>query len=422
MRKSLIVIGVWLLAAAAACSSLLGLEDTRTSGLDCPPQQADCDGRADNGCEADLSSAATCGACGSACGGAEPLCAASGASFACAGSCEAPLEICGSACTNLADSAANCGRCGHDCGGGLCVGGVCQPTLVADAADALDTPAALAVNATSIFWSERTRVRSCPLPQGCLLAPALIADTYDQLKALAVTDDAVYFSGCRACDDHHDLYRCPVTGCPAVNPLISFTLISYNDIVLGKTRAFWQDTTEAITGCAMSDCAGTDTRWTRLTFGFEDLVSMTSDGDTLYVKGSTMDLRTCPDADGCAMPTALPNSSLLPMLFRVHAGQAYWLAPGPTTGQVRKCAINDCGGGTLFAVDSYGGTELEVDDTGVYWLNPMQGTLRHCALTGCPVGGAGTLATGRVMPKALTLGKGFVYWIEGNTVVKVAKP
>ena len=32
------------------------------------------------------------------------------------------------------------------------------------------------------------------------------------------------------------------------------------------------------------------------------------------------------------------------------------------------------------------------------------------------------LVSGRSGPKELTLGEGFVYWIEGNTILKLAKP
>jgi hypothetical protein len=119
----------------------------------------------------------------------------------------------------------------------------------------------------------------------------------------------------------------------------------------------------------------------------------------------------------------VPNTAAIKPPFRVHAGRAYWLEtlhlPRP---HVRVCDLASCGAGTIFSADNPGSAELEVDDTGVYWINPAMGTLRHCPLAGCPPGGAAVLAGGRTGPKALTSGAGFVYWIEGNTIFKIAKP
>lgn len=334
--------------------------------------------------------------------------------------CSAPEERCGEMCVNVAESSTSCGRCGHDCGGGACAGGKCQPVLVADAADGLDQPAALAVNASAIFWTERSRVRACPLPLGCALEPRLIADAYEMLEAIGVTDDWVYFTGCRACDDHHDLRRCPVAGCPEPTPIIRFTLHRYDEILIGKTRAYLRENTEALLECEHADCAGTDRRWSNTSFGGE-LIAATTDGDTIYVKPASTRLRTCADAMGCAERVILPNTTNIDPPFRVHAGRAYWFETLPNA-QVRTCDIANCIPSTVFAADSPGSTKLEVDDTGVYWMNPATGMVRHCPLEGCPPGGAAVLASGRTGMKALTLGPGFIYWIEGNTILKLAKP
>jgi hypothetical protein len=338
--------------------------------------------------------------------------------------CTPPEEDCGGVCVNVAESSTSCGRCGHDCGGGACRGGKCQPVVVAEAADGLDQPAALAVNANAIFWTERTRVRWCPLPLGCALEPRPIADAYSSLDAIGVTDDAVYFTGCRACDDHHDLRKCPISGCPEPSPYIAFTTHLYEEILIGRTRAYWRDKTGGLSECRHADCAGTDRRWQATHFGGELLAAtIDGEGDTVYVKVTGEDLRSCADATGCAAPVVVPNTAAIKPPFRVHAGRAYWLEtlhlPRP---HVRVCDLASCGAGTIFSADNPGSAELEVDDTGVYWINPAMGTLRHCPLAGCPPGGAAVLAGGRTGPKALTSGAGFVYWIEGNTIFKIAKP
>ena len=97
----------------------------------CAAGFADCNGDPKDGCEADLSNAATCGACNVACsvaggsGSAAALCAAE---RGCVGSCpsNAPTK-CGSTCTDLRISATHCGACGTVCpGAGGCVNGACR--------------------------------------------------------------------------------------------------------------------------------------------------------------------------------------------------------------------------------------------------------------------------------------------------------
>jgi hypothetical protein len=118
-------------ASCAAGSCALGV---------CDAGFADCDGRADNGCEVALAASAShCGACGRAC--VFPNAAATCAMGACAmGACATGFADCDGDPSNgcevaLATSAAHCGRCGNACGfaGGsaACVAGACQLTMCA---------------------------------------------------------------------------------------------------------------------------------------------------------------------------------------------------------------------------------------------------------------------------------------------------
>ena len=77
---------------------------------------AHCSPRPDEGCEANLSSSATCGACGTICSGAKPVCVTTGDVSACGVSCTGTkTDVCGSTCVDLKSDAKNCGVCGHDC-------------------------------------------------------------------------------------------------------------------------------------------------------------------------------------------------------------------------------------------------------------------------------------------------------------------
>lgn len=139
--------------------------------VQCDAPYVDCDGEADNGCEAQLDSLDNCGLCGSKCSlpGAETRCESGHCQFVqCApgnGDCD---DDSANGCETPLDSIANCGECGHtcdslpranpgcvngSCGVGECLGayGDCdkdpsngceQPLLTNDHCGACDTPCA----------------------------------------------------------------------------------------------------------------------------------------------------------------------------------------------------------------------------------------------------------------------------------------
>lgn len=119
---------------SAPCTVPSGLPacDTGTCAVGhCPRGTDDCDGVADNGCEADLGSATTCGDCAVACPAASPLCDAGGEPAACVAACGAALpDPCGDRCVDTDTSLSHCGGCGMPCelpdATELCVGGECR--------------------------------------------------------------------------------------------------------------------------------------------------------------------------------------------------------------------------------------------------------------------------------------------------------
>lgn len=74
-------------SCAGTCSKA-GATDATCTGGACDPPKCDashksCDGNNDNGCEADVTTAARCGSCTNACGSATPNCVLTGSTYAC---------------------------------------------------------------------------------------------------------------------------------------------------------------------------------------------------------------------------------------------------------------------------------------------------------------------------------------------------
>ncbi|MET0390908.1 MAG: hypothetical protein ABW321_33350 [Polyangiales bacterium] len=99
---------------------------TRLRG--CDTTYADCDGRADNGCETDLQRLTSCGGCGSTCLREHARTECRGGQ--CVGlGCEPGYGPCGAGgvCQSLQDDPQHCGACGHTCSAATpaCSGGRC---------------------------------------------------------------------------------------------------------------------------------------------------------------------------------------------------------------------------------------------------------------------------------------------------------
>ncbi len=127
-------------ACANDCTALPGVSSSAvrcTAGAcdvtgACAPGRADCAGGAADGCESDLSSSSSCGACGVACDAATETCEpASGGGYVCTNGCDASAPArCGAACVDLDSDPAHCGACGASCaspsgGSATCTAGAC---------------------------------------------------------------------------------------------------------------------------------------------------------------------------------------------------------------------------------------------------------------------------------------------------------
>ncbi|MDO9022136.1 MAG: hypothetical protein Q7V43_34735, partial [Myxococcales bacterium] len=126
--------------AAPTCDAMDG-----TCGYACNAGFADCDGRADNGCEVDLAGSVDhCGACGRACAPANAVgsCAAGRCEV---GRCAAGFADCDGLASNgcevdLRANTSHCGSCGAGCAAGpgaqgTCEAGVCRVRCTAGLAD-----------------------------------------------------------------------------------------------------------------------------------------------------------------------------------------------------------------------------------------------------------------------------------------------
>ncbi len=117
-----------------SCGNLCDPSPTRGSSmcasgectLVCDSGFRDCDDDASTGCEASLSSAATCGSCEQTCSGTTPFCDID----TCVAECPVGSTLCTDSCADLDSAVRNCGTCGNECNDApnaspLCTEGSC---------------------------------------------------------------------------------------------------------------------------------------------------------------------------------------------------------------------------------------------------------------------------------------------------------
>lgn len=164
----------------------------------CDGGYADCNGKPEDGCEADLSKATSCGSCDAACPAATPVCAPSGETFQCGTGCTpaAPL-LCGAECVDPMTSVNHCGGCGLQCpavpnGEATCGLGQCGFTCHPDF-HACNGRCAATTDATACG----PLCQVCPTPPNT--TPTCTADTCGFVCVAGFADcNAIAADGCEA--------------------------------------------------------------------------------------------------------------------------------------------------------------------------------------------------------------------------------
>jgi hypothetical protein len=114
----------------------------------------------------------------------------------CSGACVAPCQACGGdpdAClTNTASDPNHCGQCGRSCQGGPCIGGRCQPLLLAEARG---LPSGIAVD-DRIYWLEQGSNSTGKVVAANKDGTSLVelASALDSPLNLVLDGDAIFFT------------------------------------------------------------------------------------------------------------------------------------------------------------------------------------------------------------------------------------
>jgi len=311
----------------------------------------------------------------------------------------------------------NCGRVGHDCIGGGCMAGVCQPWTLATG-ELL--PWGITVDATNVYWTTDGApgaVYSCPLA-GCGATPTLLASVPTAATRITVDAAHVYFSEF----DAGNVVACPLAGCGANSPApLSSGENQPMGVAVAAGNVYWADSGGTLVRMTAVPGGGAVSTLAVNQSGPRTLVA---DATNLYWTSAGGEVVTCPLA-ACPSPVTLASNQAAPYFIALYGGDVYWTNDS-NPGSIAKCAITGCGGNPTTIVASSSPIGLDVDASGIYWLDgdhATSGSVLHCPIAGCgPV--PDVLAVNQAGAFALVAAPNAVYWTNSNdgTVRAVAKP
>ena len=404
---------VWALAASAAlgaCDIVLGIPDRTldphlvcaNGACTCGEGFADCDGNAENGCEAALQTdAANCGTCGNDC--------KNGTCKAGACACEKNFADCDGKATNgcetsLENDADNCGACGHGCLGSACKNSVCQPIQIG-MHPYVNT---LGLAGGSLYigvCEESSPVLRIPLAGGATVPVTTVASNKSNGIcdfSLTIFGDTIYWN-----EEDNAGTTAPILSNPlnkVTMPKVVVPNAAASPIVATSTLLYWSDQSAMALMRVPVKGGAVETLYSEFqpeALAVDEDNAYFSDGSGVYAVPHT----------GTTVTKLSSVSSIY--TITVYKGTLYLGAtPGvyslPLTG----------GEPTLLSKHGYP-YATAIDDTGIYFGDGVRGTVDKLPLTG---GEPTDLATGLlILPDPIALDAEAVYYISNYRLYKVAK-
>jgi hypothetical protein len=296
----------------------------------------------------------------------------------------------------------NCGRCGRTCGGAACVASACLGiTIVKDRAG---HPWYIAVDATSIYWTEEKAVMRADKSGANVTQLASEAGTF----AMALDATHVYFT--------HDagLSRVPKAG-GATQSLGDFNGLVGTFVAGGRAYVAKANDANAVRGIYSTDVSS---KGPTLSVSTETGVEgLALEGNRVWWTEHNQSGRVMSsNVDGGAQ-TAHALAEIYPRRLVMDATDVYWL----NTDAVRHAGRTSETAATLLTDANIELGDLAVDGSDIYFTASKSGILRRMPKVGGtpPV----VLLSDLVSPTGVAVDDKYIFVANnaGNTIVRVSK-
>ncbi|MFO0679487.1 MAG: hypothetical protein U0169_23375 [Polyangiaceae bacterium] len=306
--------------------------------------------------------------------------------------------FCSSVCVDYFSDSENCGRCGHSCFGGECIGGACQPVVLASEQD---SPTAVAVDKFNVYFAAKgsNSIGRVPRSGPECAGPGCMQFTHPSIcepVAIAVDPANVYvasFSG----GGTGAIVQVD-TGFSGATVLANVQ--APTNVATANGRVYWTSRTDPLAVGWVPVNGGAIFPVVPNPNGDLDVRALATDG--VSVVWGAKQPRPVPNPTGIGGPnpigslfhlstsatctghgcTPVITSAGVPVNFHLSGQWLYWTS---TDGSVRKMAkTGGCQGITpcpiLLAQRQPDPQYVVVDGDEVYWTNAGDGTLRHSSV------------------------------------------
>lgn len=259
-----------------------------------------------------------------------------------------------------------------------------SPTVLASGAAAY----ALAVDTTSVYWSEASNVYRCDLT-GCGSGPTLLWTAgAGYVTALASDGNEVFATVSNGGGGHVE--KCAVAGCGGTGSVLVQLQSNILGLAVAGGAVYWttkNGTPGTVNACAKSGCAGTPQLfWT----GSGQVEAIASNGSNVYwsfvfasgLQATLDEILTCPTS-GCGAQPAIVATNQFAQGIVVDNKDVVWISDRTT---LKSCSLPSCGASpaTQLATvppDTFGFVQrpLALDSDAIYWTTLTDGAVYRLA-------------------------------------------
>jgi hypothetical protein len=291
-----------------------------------------------------------------------------------------------------------------------CTPDTCTPeTLAAD----LYAPAAIAVDATNVYYGDQTSVVAIPLAGG---APASLASAQGLPTSLALAAGLVYWTNFT----EGTLRSVPITGGDSVELVSGQSYPQF--LALAAGQIYWVNSPGYPDSVSVMPAAGGEPTVLYSSANGVDSIAADASGAYFTVGGDPdypdagLVVHTSPSGDELV---TLAEGQMSPHEIAVYGGHVYWIT-GDQLSEQTLLTVPATGGTPTALATMVGISALASDRSGIYFATATTSQEPNGSLWWLPLAGGepSELVAGVSIVSSIALDKDYIYWTDAGSLLE----